>query len=103
MKLPCLFAGVLRSSWTALTNYAKRMYEGETSHEIVDAHRAVFGSASKLVLLDERASLHPSIWQYAKVKAETTATSQSGSNNNSNKIRPAMAHADDTVLPILET
>ena len=37
------------------------------------------------------------------MKAETTATSQSGSNNNSNKIRPAMAHADDTVLPVSET
>jgi hypothetical protein len=83
--MPCLFAGVLRSSWTALTNYTKRMYEGETSHEIVDAHRAVFGSASKLVLLDERASLHPSIWQHQDTPCHGPRRRYS------------------TVLPVLET
>ena len=78
-----------------------RTLRSEASHEIADAHRAVFGSTSKRVLLDDRTPLHPS--GSTPTEAESTATtSQSGSSNNSNKVRAAMSHADDAVLPVLE-
>ncbi len=73
----------------------------ETSYESADAHHAVFGSAPKRVLRDDQTSSPPP--GSTPIKAETTGTAgQGSSNNNSNKVRSAMAHADDIVLPVLD-
>lgn len=74
-----------------------RTLRNEASHESVDAHRAVFGSAPERVSLDDRTPTHPP-GTSTPTKAETTATT--GQSNN--KVRAAMARADDIVLPVLE-
>ena len=72
-----------------------RSLRGESSHESADAHRAVFGPAPGR---DDPNPSHPSGSTPTTV---TTGQRSSGSNNNSNKVRIAMAHADDIVLPVL--
>ena len=99
--------GVLRSSLDGAeaelreADVLVRTLRNETSHESADARRAVFGSASKRLLFDDQTQSGGT-----PITTETTAmTGQSGrstSNNNSNRVRIAMAHADDTVLPVLE-
>src|SRR6267154_190994 len=74
-----------------------RTLRNETSHESADAHRAVFGSATERVSLDDRTPTRPP-GSSTPTNAETTATT--GQNNN--KVRAAMARADDIVLPVLE-
>lgn len=85
--------GVLRSSLDGAEAELReasalvRTLQNETSHENATAHRSVFGPASEQVSLDSR----------TPAKAETTT----GQSNN--KVRAAMARADDIVLPVLES
>ena len=68
----------------------------ETSHERADARRAVFGPAPERVSLDDQTPTHPP--DSTATKAEkAAATGQSD-----NKVRAAMARAEDIVLPVLE-
>ena len=96
--------GVLRSSLDSAEAELReasalvRTLRNETSHESADAHRAVFGSAQERVSLDDRTPTHPS-GSSTPTKAETIATTGRRSNN---KVRAAMARADDIVLPVLE-
>ena len=100
--------GVLRSSLDGAeaelreADVLVRTLRNETSHESADVRRAVFGSTSKRLLFDDQTQSGGT-----PITAETTAmTGQNGSstsNNNSNRVRIAMAHADDTVLPVLES
>ena len=97
--------GVLRSSLDGAEAELReaaalvRSLRGETSHESADAHRTVFGPAPGR---DDPTPSHTS--GSTPIKPETTVMagqSGSSSNNNSNKVRIAMAHADDIVLPVL--
>ena len=100
--------GVLRSSLDGAeaelreADVLVRTLRNETSHESADVRRAVFGSTLKRLLFDDQTQSGGT-----PITAETTAmTGQNGSstsNNNSNRVRIAMAHADDTVLPVLES
>lgn len=94
--------GVLRSSLDGVEAELReavalvRTLRNETSHESADARRAVFGSSAERLSLDDRTSTHPP--GSTPTKAETTA--MTGQSNN--KVRAAMARADDIVLPVLE-
>jgi hypothetical protein len=101
--------GVLRNSLDGVEAELReaaalvRTIRNETSHESADARRAVFGSvAPERVSLDNRtpARIHPP-GSSTPTKAETTATTTSQSQSN-NKVRAAMARADDIVLPVLD-
>ena len=101
--------GVLRNSLDGVEAELReaaalvRTIRNETSHESADARRAVFGSvAPERVSLDNRtpARTHPP-GSSTPTKAETTATTTSQSQSH-NKVRAAMARADDIVLPVLE-
>ncbi|KAF8499617.1 hypothetical protein F5888DRAFT_1802113 [Russula emetica] len=93
--------GVLRSSLDGVEAELReaaalvRTLRNETSHESAAAHRAVFGSAPERVSLDDRTPTRPP--GGTPTKAEMTGQSQSN-----NKVRAAMARADDIVLPVLE-
>lgn len=88
--------GLLRSSLDGVEAELReaaalvRTIRNETSHESADAHRAVFGSVAP-----ERVSLDDRTPGSTPTKAETTGQSN-------NKVRAAMARADDIVLPALE-
>ena len=78
-----------------------RTIRNETSHESAAAHRAVFGSAPERVSLDDRISTPTHPPSSSPTKAETTATT-TGQIQSNNKVRAAMARADNIVLPVLE-
>ena len=97
--------GVLRSSLDDLEAELReaailvRSLRNETSHESAGAHQAVFGSAPERVPLEDQTPTHPP-GSSTPMKAETTVATGQKSNN---KVRAAMARADDIVLPVLES
>ena len=96
-------AGVLRNSLDGVEAELReavtlvRTLRNETSHESADARCAVFGPAApERVSLDDQTPTHPPDSTATKAEMATTI------GQSDNKVRVAMARADDIVLPVLE-